>query len=103
MIGGSLSRYYTPTVQRGGQVMEDLIKVAGPLVVDSMGRMVQDVQGGMSAQDSLVRQGQALRKTLKRKAPTMVASVGTGAAKRKAKKVYKRVTQPMRRVRDILS
>jgi len=103
MIGGSLTRYHTPTVQRGGQVMEDLIKVAGPLVVDSMGRMVQDVQGGMSAQDSLRRQGQALRKNLKRKAPAMVASVGTGAAKRKAKKVYKRVTQPMRRVRDILS
>jgi len=103
MIGGSLTRYYTPNVQRGGQVMEDLIKVAGPLVVDSMGRMVQDVQQGISARDSLRQQGQALRKTLKRKAPAIAASVGVGAAKRKAKRVYKRVTQPMRRVRDILS
>ena len=103
MKGGSLTRYHTPTVQRGGQIMEDLIKVAGPLVVDSMGRMVQDVKRGVSAKDSLRQQGQALRKTLKRKAPSIAASMGAGAAKRKATRVYKRVTQPMRRVRDILS
>jgi len=83
--------------------MEDLIKVAGPMVVDSMGRMVQDVQRGVPARESLRQRGQALKKTLKRKAPAMVASLGGRAAKRKATGAYKRLTQPMRRVRDILS
>jgi len=68
MLGGSLSRYYTPTVQRGGALVEDLIKVAGPMVVDSMGRMVQDVQRGATASDAMRQGGQALKKTLKRKA-----------------------------------
>ena len=103
MIGGSLSRYHTPTVQRGGALVEDLIKVAGPMVVDSMGRMVQDVQQGMKASESLRQRGQALKKTLKRKAPAMAVSLGGRATKRKATGVYKRVTQPMRRVRDILA
>jgi len=103
MKGGRLTRYHAPTVQRGGQLVEDLIKVAGPLVVDSMGRMVQDVQRGVSAADSLRQQGQALKKRLKRKVPAMTASLAGRAAKRKATGVYKRVTQPMRRVRDILS
>jgi len=103
MLGGSLSRYHTPTVQRGGALVEDLIKVAGPMVVDSMGRMVQDVQRGVKASDAMKQRGQALRKTLKRKAPAMVASLGGRAAKRKATSTYKRLTQPLSRVRDILA
>ena len=103
MLGGSLSRYHTPTVQRGGALVEDLIKVAGPTIVDSMGRMVQDVQRGVTARDAVRQRGQALKKTLKRKAPTMVASLGGRAAKRKATSTYKRLTQPLKRVRDILA
>jgi len=83
--------------------VEDLIKVAGPMVVDSMGRMVQDVQQGVKATEAMRQQGQALQKRLKRKAPAIAANLGGRAAKRKATGVYKRVTQPLRRVRDILS
>ena len=83
--------------------MEDLIKIAGPMVVDSMGRMVQDVQQGAKATEAMRQRGQALRKTLKRKAPTIAANLGGRAAKRKATSAYKRLTQPLRRVRDILA
>jgi len=98
-----LSRYHTPTLQRGGALVEDLIKVAGPMVVDSMGCMVQDVQRGATASDAMRQRGQALKKRLKRKAPSMVASLGGRAAKRKATSAYRRLTQPLSRVKDILS
>jgi len=103
MLGGSLSRYHTPTVQTGGAFVEDLIKVAGPMVVDSMGRMVQDVQRGATVTQAMRQRRQALKKTLKRKAPAMAASLGGRATKRKATSAYKRLTQPLSRVKDILS
>lgn len=50
MLGGGLSRYHTPTVSQGGGGMaEDLIQVAGPVMVSALNRSVQGVKGDATA------------------------------------------------------
>ena len=48
MRGGSLRRYYTPvvTTQEGKGLAEDLIKIAGPLIVQQAQAELQDMQRG---------------------------------------------------------
>ena len=51
MHGGSLTRYHTPvlTQQEGKGLAEDLIKLAGPLIVQQAQAGLQDIQRGKSA------------------------------------------------------
>ena len=100
MRGGSLTRYHTPVVtQQDGQgLAEDLIKLAGPLIVQQAQAGLQDIQRGQSAADTWARRGEQLRRGLKRKAPVMAWTIGKHKAKRTAQNTYKRATQ---RVRDI--
>ena len=48
MRGGSLTRYHTPvlTQQKGKGLAEDLIKLAGPLIVQQAQAGLQDIQRG---------------------------------------------------------
>lgn len=49
MRGGSLIRYHTPTLsQRGGGLAENLLKIAGPSVVQAVQNTMRDVQQGKS-------------------------------------------------------
>ena len=91
MRGGTLTRYHTPvvTTQEGKGLAEELIKLAGPLIVQQAEAGLQDIQGGKSLADT---------RGLKRKAPALAWTVGKHKAKRTAQKTYKRATQ---RVRDI--
>jgi len=45
MRGGSLTRYYTPVVmtQKGKGLAEELIKIAGPLIVQQAQAGLQDI------------------------------------------------------------
>ena len=67
MIGGSISRYHTPQMGRG--FANDLIKVAGPLVVGALQRSVKGVQQGKKAQDAFAQEATRLKGNLKRKTP----------------------------------
>ena len=96
MRGGSLTRYHTPVVtsQDGKGLAEDLIKLAGPLIVQQAQAGLQDIQRGKKAAATWADRRGQLTRGLKRKAPAMVWAGG----KHQAKKTYKRATQ---RVRDI--
>ena len=96
MRGGSLTRYHTPVVtsQEGKGLAEDLIKLAGPLVLQQAQAGLQEIQQGKSVADTWANRRGQLTRGLKRKAPAMVWAAG----KHQAKKPYKRVTQ---RIRDI--
>ena len=50
MRGGILTRYHTPvvTTQEGKGLAEDLIKIAGPLIVQQAQAGLQDIQRGRS-------------------------------------------------------
>ena len=100
MRGGSLTRYHTPVVtkQGGKGLAEDLIKLAGPLIVQQAKAGLQDIQRGKSAADTWARRSAQLSGGLKRKAPAMAWTVGKHKVKRTAQNTYKRATQ---RVRDI--
>ena len=100
MRGGSLTRYHTPvvTTQEGKGLAEDLIKLAGPLIVQQAQAGLQDIQQGLSLADTLSNRGEQIKRGLKRKAPALAWTVGKNQAKRTAQNSYKRTTQ---RVRDI--
>ena len=94
MLGGSLTRYYTPTMHGKGFTRE-LVKLAGPSVVRSIGHGLQVYEKGASASDALKSSGEVLKRGLKRKLPAAVGLV----LKTKAKQTYKKKRQ---RVKDIL-
>ena len=73
MRGGSLRRYYTPvvTTQEGKGLAEDLIKIAGPLIVQQAQAELQDIQRGQSLADTWSNRGEQLTRGLKRKAPAL--------------------------------
>ena len=100
MRGGSLTRYHTPVVtsQEGKGLAEELIKVAGPLIVQQAQAGLQDIQRGQSLADTWSNRGEQLTRGLKRKAPALAWTVGKHKAKRTAQNTYKRATK---RVRDI--
>ena len=100
MRGGSLTRYHTPvlTKQGGKGLAEDLIKLAGPLIVQQAQAGLQDIQRGKSAAATWADRSTQLKRGLKRKAPAMAWTAGKHKVKRTARNTYKRATQ---RVRDI--
>ena len=96
MRGGSLTRYHTPVVTRkqdGGALAEELIKIAGPMILQQAQAGLQDIKAGRSLADT---RGPQVQQGLKRKAPALVWAVG----KNQAKNTYKRAKK---RVRDIFS
>ena len=86
------------TQQEGKGLAEDLIKPAGPLIVQQAQAGLQDIQRGKSAADTWADRSAQLSRGLKRKAPAVAWTVGKHKAKRTAQNTYKRATQ---RVRDI--
>ncbi|XP_073240494.1 uncharacterized protein [Porites lutea] len=63
MRGGSLTRYHTPVVtsQEGRGLTEDLIKLAGPLVLQQAQAGLRDIQRGKSAAETLSGGGVSTR------------------------------------------
>jgi len=100
MRGGSLTRYHTPvvTTQEGKGLAEELIKVAGPRIVQQAQAGLQDIQRGQSLADTWSNRGEQLTRGLKRKAPALAWTVGKHKAKRTAQNTNKRANQ---RGRDI--
>ena len=86
------------TNQEGKGLAEELIKLAGPLIVQQAQAGLQDIQRGQSVANTWANRGEQLPRGLKRKAPALPWTVGKHKAKRTAQKTYKRATQ---RVRDI--
>lgn len=66
MLGGSLTRYHTPTL-KGRGFLNELVKVAGPSVVRSLGHGLQAYGTAASAAEALKRSETVLQKDLKRK------------------------------------
>ena len=77
MQGGSLTRYHTPVVmtQKGKGLAEELIKIAGPLIVQQAQAGLQDIQRGRSLADTLSNRGEQLTRGLKRKDPALAWTV----------------------------
>ena len=77
MRGGSLTRYHTPvgTTQEGKGLAEELIKIAGPLIVQQAQAGLQDIQQGQSLADTWSNRGEQLTRGLKRKAPALAWTV----------------------------
>ena len=100
MRGGSLTRYHTPvlTTQEGKGLTEELIKLAGPLIVQQAQAGLQDIQRRRSAADTWANRSTQLSRGLKRKAPAMAWTIGKHKAKRTAQNTYKRAAK---RARDI--
>ena len=94
MLGGSLTRYHTPTMEGRGFI-RDLVKLAGPSVVRSLGQGLETYEKGASVSDVLQDAGEVLQRGLKRKIPSAIGL----AVKSQAKKAYKNKRQ---RVKDIL-
>ena len=78
MRGGSLTRYHTPvvTTQEGKGLAEELIKLAGPLIVQQAQAGLQDIQRGQSLADTWAHRGEQLTRGLNRKAPALAWTVG---------------------------
>ena len=100
MRGGSLTRYHTPVVtkQEDKGLDEELIKLAGPLIVQKAQAGLRDIQRGKSLADTWADRSTQVHRGMKRKAPAMAWTIGKHKAKRTAQNTYKRATQ---RVRDI--
>ena len=80
--------------QESQGLTEDLIKLAGPLVLQQTQAGLQDIQRGMGAADTWANRSAQVNRGLKRKAPAMAWAVG----KHKAQNTYKRAAK---RARDI--
>lgn len=94
MRGGSLTRYHTPSM-RGGALANDLVRIAGPSILKSVGHGLQSFQDGSSLQQAMAVSGSELKRGLKRKLPAAAGMLAKAAVKRGYKKKVKRV-------RDIL-
>ena len=94
MLGGSLTRYHTPTLTGKGFTQE-LVKLAGPSLLRLIGHGLQAYEKGASASEALESSGELLKRGLKRKLPAVLGL----ALKTKPKQRYKRKRQ---RVKDIL-
>ena len=94
MLGGSLTRYHTPTMNGRG-FRHELVQLAGPTLVSSIKHGLQAYEKGASVSDALQDAGNVLQRGLKRKIP---AAIGL-AMKSQARQAYKNKRQ---RVKDIL-
>lgn len=66
MLGGLLTRYHTPTMHGEG-FLRDLVKVARPSIVRTLGHGLETYEKGASALDALKSSGDMLKQGLKRK------------------------------------
>ena len=82
MLGGSLARYHTPTLTGKGFTQE-LVKLAGPSLLRSIGHGLQAYEKGASASDALKSSGEVLKRGLKRKLPAVVGSCGENKSQTK--------------------
>ena len=94
MKGGSLTRYHSPQV-KGGDFTKELIKIAGPTIVQSASHALDVMQKGATVSQALSQSRTQLRKGLKRKLPAVAGL----ALKTAGKQGYKRT---VKRARDIL-
>ena len=94
MRGGSLTRYHTPVItkQESKGLTEDLIKLAGPLIVQQAQAGLRDIQRGKSAADMWADRSAQLSRGLKREAAAMAWTVGKQKVKCTAQNTYKRAT-----------
>ena len=60
MLGGLLTRYHTPTMH-GSESMQELVKIAGPSVVRSIGHGLHEYEKGASSSEALRSSGQVLK------------------------------------------
>ena len=99
MRGGSLTRYYPPAarVQDGDGFTEELIKIAAPLVLESLQSGLRTASSGKSLGVVGDVIGQTLKQGVKRKAGTLIkAGVKAGGqhvykkAKRKVLDIFGR-------------
>ena len=72
MLGGSLTRYHTPTMHGSG-FMQDLVKLAGPSVVRSIGHGLHAYEKGASASEALKGSGEVLKEDSNVKYPPLLA------------------------------
>lgn len=61
MRGGSLTRYHTPSM-RGGALANDLVKIAGPSILKSVGHGLQSFQDGSSLQQAMAVSGSEIKR-----------------------------------------
>ena len=94
MLSGSLTRYHTPTM-KGKGFSQELVKLAGPTLLRSIGHGLDAYEKGASAAETVKSSRQVLKRGLKRKIPVAVGLY----AKTKAKESYKKKRQ---RVKHIL-
>ena len=94
MLGGSLTRYHTPTLEGRG-FLRDLTKIAGPTLVQSLDHGLKAYGTGTSASEALKSSEAMLKRGLKRQLPRLALAAG----KNKVERSYKKKRQ---RVKDIL-
>lgn len=78
MRAGSLTRYHIPYL-RGKDFSQELVKLAGPTLIRSIGHGLQAYEKGASLEDDLSASGQVLKKGLKQKLPTAVSTLAKSA------------------------
>lgn len=81
MRGGPLTRYYTPSMG-GGALANDLVKIAGPAILKSVGHGLQAFRDGSSLQQAMAVSGSELKRGLKRKLPKAAGVLAKAAVKR---------------------
>lgn len=90
MLGGSLARYHTPSMPGKG-LTHDLVKLAGPTLMKSIGNGLEPYGKGASFDDALSSSGKILKKGIKRKLPAATGAIDKSAVKQGNKKKVKRV------------
>ena len=103
MRGGSLNRYHTPvtTQQKGTGFTDDLVKIAGPMVIREVSKGVAEVKKGVPTTKTLGQSMDWCSKDLKRKVPAIAVGLAKGAVKQKASATYKKSAKRVRAVKDI--
>ena len=85
MLGGSLTRYLTPTLHGKG-FSQDLVNLAGPTLLRSIGHGLDAYEKGASAAEAITNSGKVLKRGLKHKIPAAVGLYAKSAAKQSYKK-----------------
>lgn len=72
------------TRQKGRGVTDDLVKIAGPVVIRELSKGVAEVKKGVPTTKALGQSMDRFSRDLKRKAPAIAVGLAKGAVKRKA-------------------
>ena len=84
MLGGSLTRYHTPSL-KGKGFTRDMLKWATPSIMNSVGHGLESYARGASPLEAFEGSREELTRGLKRTLPGLVQ----GAVKRKLQESYK--------------